>query len=85
MATQGTQTAAAPVRRTTKVKFERRLEQPRWLRYASPVILIIAALLVGAFLLQMIGANPWYVYGQMARSLLATCTAGPTPRSRRPR
>ncbi len=45
-----TQTTSAPVKRTTKVKFERRLEQPRWLRYASPVILIIAALLVGALL-----------------------------------
>ena len=61
-----TQTTSAPVKRTTKVKFERRLEQPRWLRYASPVILIIAALLVGALLLQMVGASPWYVYGQMA-------------------
>ncbi len=64
MATQTTQSAPAPARRTT-VKLERRLEQPRWLRYASPVILIIAALLVGALLLQMVGANPWYVYRQM--------------------
>jgi ABC-type uncharacterized transport system permease subunit len=65
MATQTTQATAAPARRT-KVKFERRLEQPRWLRYASPVILIIAALLIGALLLQMVGANPWYVYSKMA-------------------
>ena len=65
MATQTTQSTSAPARRT-KVKLERRMEQPRWLRYASPVILIIAALLVGALLLQMVGANPWYVYSQMA-------------------
>lgn len=61
-----TQTTTAPTRRTTRVRLERRLEQPRWLRYASPVILILAALLVGAFLLWIVGASPWYVYTQMA-------------------
>jgi simple sugar transport system permease protein len=63
MATQTTTTAP---QKTTKVRIERRLEQPRWLRYASPFILILAALLVGAVLLWLVGANPWYVYSQMA-------------------
>jgi simple sugar transport system permease protein len=48
------------------VRFERRLEQPRWLRWLTPPILILAALLVGAFLLWLVGANPLYVYTQMA-------------------
>jgi simple sugar transport system permease protein len=36
------------------------------LRYATPFILILAALVVGGFLLWLVGANPWYVYTQMA-------------------
>jgi general nucleoside transport system permease protein len=61
-----TQTTTAAARRTTRVRIERRLEQPPWLRYASPAILILAALAMGAFLLWLAGANPWYVYTQMA-------------------
>ncbi len=61
-----TETTVTPLRRTTRVRFERRMEQPRWLRYITPLILIAAALLVGAFLLWLVGANPWFVYTQMA-------------------
>lgn len=50
----------------TRLRVERRIEQPRWLVWLSPLILIVAALLVGALLLWLIGANPWYVYRRMA-------------------
>jgi simple sugar transport system permease protein len=48
-----------------RIHLERRLEQPRWLRITGPVILIGLALLVGAVLLWVIGANPWFVYWRM--------------------
>ena len=49
-----------------RLVIERRIEQPRWLSILSPVILIVAALLVGAVLLWMTGADPWFVYRRMA-------------------
>ncbi len=49
----------------TRLVVEKRLEQPTWLKYASPFILVGTALLVGAVLLRLIGANPWYVYREM--------------------
>jgi len=45
---------------------ERRLEQPRWLVWLSPFLLMIGALLIGALLLALTGANPWQVYQRMA-------------------
>lgn len=45
---------------------ERRLEQPRWLVWISPFLLMICALLIGALLLALTGANPWQVYQRMA-------------------
>ncbi|WP_160316988.1 ABC transporter permease, partial [Ardenticatena maritima] len=51
-----------------RIRIERRIEQPAWLTWASPIILIGAALLVGALLLQMAGANPWLVYRRMAET-----------------
>lgn len=50
----------------TRLRLERRMEQPRWLVILSPFVLIIAALLVGAILLRLTGANPWEVYRRMA-------------------
>jgi simple sugar transport system permease protein len=44
------------------------LEQPRWLELLTPLILIVLALLVGALLLRWVGANPWALYGRMART-----------------
>ncbi len=61
--------AQAPPQTTSsrpRLRLERRMEQPRWLEIISPVILIIAALLVGAVLLRITGANPWVVYQRMA-------------------
>lgn len=52
-------------RRKTRIWFEERIEQPRWLTIATAPILIIAALLVGALLLRLAGANPWNVYSSM--------------------
>lgn len=61
-----TQTAAVPQAHPVRIRIERVQEQPRWLRIASPFILIVAALLVGAGLLRLTGANPWVVYSAMA-------------------
>jgi len=61
--------AQAPPQSTSsrkRLRLERRMEQPRWLEILSPAILIIAALLVGALLLRVAGANPWVVYRRMA-------------------
>ncbi|HXF60564.1 MAG TPA: ABC transporter permease [Caldilineaceae bacterium] len=57
--------AAKPTNRT-RLRIERAPEQPRWLSLLAPVILIAAALLVGALLLRLAGANPWLVYRSMA-------------------
>ncbi|MCC6167812.1 MAG: ABC transporter permease [Caldilineaceae bacterium] len=56
--------APAPILR--RIRLERRTHQPLWLAILSPLILIGAALLVGALLLRMTGANPWFVYRTMA-------------------
>lgn len=57
--------AAAPTTRR-RWQLERRLEQPRWLTWLSPFILIFCALLIGGLLLALSGANPWIVYQRMA-------------------
>lgn len=50
-----------------RLKLERRIEQPRWLSISTAPILIVAALLVGALLLRLAGANPWVVYRSMVQ------------------
>lgn len=57
-----TTAASAPLR----IRFERAPEQPRWLRWLAPVILVVVALVVGAGLLALTGAQPWPVYRRMA-------------------
>ena len=59
-------TTASSVTPSRRLRVERRLEQPRWLSLLSPVILVVAALLVGAVLLSWTGADPWLVYRRMA-------------------
>jgi ABC-type uncharacterized transport system permease subunit len=49
----------------THLHVERVQVQPRWLNILSPFILIILSLLVGAVLLRIIGADPWFVYRRM--------------------
>ena len=44
------------------IRLERRLEQPRWLNWAIPVISLLGALLVGAIVLLATGKNPLDVY-----------------------
>jgi ABC-type uncharacterized transport system permease subunit len=55
-------TKPAPI----QIRLERVPEQPRWLRWLSPVILVVVALIVGAGLLALTGAQPWAVYRRMA-------------------
>lgn len=63
MSVQSTSTGARPALR---LRLERRLEQPFWLQLLSPLILLALALLFGAGLLSLVGANAWAVYGRMA-------------------
>lgn len=49
-----------------RLRIERVPVQPRWLRWLSPVIMVIVALVVGAGLLALTGAQPWAVYRRMA-------------------
>ncbi|MBW7881125.1 MAG: ABC transporter permease [Caldilineaceae bacterium] len=66
MTTQDTtRDTTAIQRRAFPLRFERRLEQPLWLRLLSPFILVAVALLVGAVLLSLLGAHPWLVYRRM--------------------
>jgi len=48
-----------------RLQIEQRIEQPRWLAWLSPFILVLLAALVGAVLLRFAGANPWFVYREM--------------------
>jgi simple sugar transport system permease protein len=57
-------TASKPAR--LRWRIERVPEQPRWLRWLSPLIMIVVALIVGAALLSLTGAQPWPVYRRMA-------------------
>lgn len=49
-----------------RVRIDRVTDQPRWLRWLSPLILVAVALVVGAGLLSLTGAHPWQVYRRMA-------------------
>jgi simple sugar transport system permease protein len=49
-----------------RLRLERVPEQPLWLSILSPLVLVIVALGVGALLLALTGASPWYVYRSMA-------------------
>ena len=51
--------------RSLRLQIIRVQTQPRWLSFLSPVILVILALIVGAGLLSLTGANPWFVYRRM--------------------
>lgn len=62
-------TTATPVNTSAprRIRIDRIAHQPLWLTILSPLILIGAALLVGALLLSLTGANPWFVYRSMAK------------------
>jgi ABC-type uncharacterized transport system permease subunit len=60
------QPGTASPRSGRRFHFERRLEQPRWLTLLSPLLLMLFALLIGALLLALTGADPWNVYQRMA-------------------
>ncbi len=61
-----TQPLAQPT--TPRLRLERRLEQPLWLSISSPIILIAAALGVGALLLWLVGMEPGRVYARVAQT-----------------
>ena len=61
-----TQPASATRPTTSTWRLERVSEQPRWLYWLSPLILVVLALIVGAGLLTLAGAPPWVVYRRMA-------------------
>ncbi|MEY2610720.1 MAG: hypothetical protein RLZZ128_1369, partial [Actinomycetota bacterium] len=44
------------------IRLERRLEQPKWLNWAVPLISLVAALVLGAIVLWLTGKNPIDVY-----------------------
>ena len=55
------------------VRLERRLEQPKWLNWAIPLISLLAALAVGAIVLLITGKNPLDVYHRIfERGFLST-------------
>jgi len=55
------------------VRLERRLEQPKWLNWAIPLISLLAALAVGAIVLLITGKNPIDVYQRIfERGFLST-------------
>ena len=47
------------------IRLERRLEQPRWLNWAIPLISLVGALIVGALVLLATGKNPVHVYSRI--------------------
>lgn len=58
--------SSATVTSPLQIRIERVPEQPLWLRLLAPVILVVVALVVGAGLLALAGADPWMVYQRMA-------------------
>ena len=55
------------------VRLERRLEQPKWLNWAIPLISVLGALAVGAIVLLLTGKNPLDVYQRIfERGFLST-------------
>lgn len=61
-----TNSSAAATSAPLRMRFERVADQPLWLRWFAPLILVAVALVVGAALLALAGANPWLVYRRMA-------------------
>lgn len=51
-----------------RVRIETRLEQPGWLRVASPIILLALALLTGGILLKFINVDPLIAYSRIFRA-----------------
>ncbi|MFO7539118.1 MAG: ABC transporter permease, partial [Chloroflexota bacterium] len=54
------------------LKLERRLEVSRTAAFLVPVVSIVLALLFGAVLLLLIGANPWQTYRAMLEGAFGT-------------
>jgi simple sugar transport system permease protein len=55
-----------------RIRLEQRLETPRWLSVAVPVVSVLAALLVGALFLLATGHNPIATYRDLAEAAYTT-------------
>ena len=56
-----------------QIKIENRVEDPpKWLSPILSVTAVIIALLVGALVIQIAGANPWAIYRHIAKSSLGS-------------
>ncbi len=55
-----------------RIKVERRLEQPQWLRILSPFILVAMALVIGGLLLWAAGVNPFVAFSRIYRAAFGT-------------
>lgn len=51
-----------------RLKFEARLDQPRWLAAAVSLGAVVVALILGAIVLAVVGGNPLQAYGFMVRA-----------------
>ena len=61
-------TAAPRFRLPYRLRVEPRLEPPAWLSPAISFGAIVAALLIGAVVLKLVGGDPWAAYVHIARS-----------------
>jgi hypothetical protein len=55
-----------------RLRFDQRLEQPRWLSRISPILLMGLALLVGGVLLSAVGVSPFVAYPRIFRAAFGT-------------
>src|SRR5262249_61273514 len=67
-ATVGSSQTAAIWLPTVRVRFERRLTQPRWLSVAVPVGSLLFAFVVAGIVLLVTGHNPLTTYRQLFRA-----------------
>ncbi len=51
--------------RLPRIRLEKRLDTPRWVNVAAPVLSVVAALLVIALLFLLVGVNPLVAYGRI--------------------
>lgn len=63
-----TSSTTARLRLPYKLQIEPRLDAPAWLGTAISFGAIVAALLIGAVVLKLVGGNPWAAYAHIARS-----------------
>ncbi len=68
MTTSDKQLAQPPKGFPYKIRFEKRLEQPKWLGLAVTVGAVVVALILGGVVLQYVGGNPIRAYSFMVKA-----------------